>query len=338
MARRMADVVARPRRGRRARPDRPPLPAAARGVVAGRARRAAALPVRVAWSPTLGYAPVDDEVRAACEARRRGHRVARASRWSRSTTVFDHDPVDEWLTLTMAYNLRSLAAARGLAAVGAGRPAPRRPGRLRGGAHHRARPGAGRGRLPRAEPPPGRALPRRAPPAHPDVCGPAASRRRSAGRGLINGAEDFNWVRFTYPFNMTRSPAASVMGGALVGRAAHRAAAGRPPARRPGRHPLGRRARGRPRPRRGGAARRLTCRRRRVLVAGPGRRSLHVEVDDERGDRLDEAKLVRQLGAVRGGFVLSHRVPFPWSAERGNGHGERPCGRRPRIGRAVAAS
>ena len=33
------------------------------------------------------------------------------------------------------------------------------------------------------------------------------------GRGLINGVEDQNWVRFTYPFNMTRSPAATVSVG-----------------------------------------------------------------------------------------------------------------------------
>jgi aspartyl-tRNA(Asn)/glutamyl-tRNA(Gln) amidotransferase subunit A len=30
------------------------------------------------------------------------------------------------------------------------------------------------------------------------------------GLGLINGVEDLNWVRFTYAFNMTRSPAATV--------------------------------------------------------------------------------------------------------------------------------
>jgi aspartyl-tRNA(Asn)/glutamyl-tRNA(Gln) amidotransferase subunit A len=34
-----------------------------------------------------------------------------------------------------------------------------------------------------------------------------------AGQGLINGQVDANWVRFTYPFNMTRSPAASVCAG-----------------------------------------------------------------------------------------------------------------------------
>ncbi len=30
---------------------------------------------------------------------------------------------------------------------------------------------------------------------------------------MINGKADYNWVKFTYPFNMTRSPAASVCAG-----------------------------------------------------------------------------------------------------------------------------
>jgi aspartyl-tRNA(Asn)/glutamyl-tRNA(Gln) amidotransferase subunit A len=30
---------------------------------------------------------------------------------------------------------------------------------------------------------------------------------------MINGAADVNWVKFTYPFNMTRSPAATVCAG-----------------------------------------------------------------------------------------------------------------------------
>ena len=30
---------------------------------------------------------------------------------------------------------------------------------------------------------------------------------------MINGEADVNWVKFTYPFNMTRSPAASICAG-----------------------------------------------------------------------------------------------------------------------------
>ena len=42
--------------------------------------------------------------------------------------------------------------------------------------------------------------------------GPASTPVAPRG-GLINGVEDPNWVRFTYPFNMTRSPAATVCVG-----------------------------------------------------------------------------------------------------------------------------
>lgn len=30
---------------------------------------------------------------------------------------------------------------------------------------------------------------------------------------MINGTPTLNWVKFTYPFNMTRSPAASICAG-----------------------------------------------------------------------------------------------------------------------------
>lgn len=33
------------------------------------------------------------------------------------------------------------------------------------------------------------------------------------GAGHINGEVDYNWVKYTYPFNMTRSPAATVCVG-----------------------------------------------------------------------------------------------------------------------------
>jgi aspartyl-tRNA(Asn)/glutamyl-tRNA(Gln) amidotransferase subunit A len=37
--------------------------------------------------------------------------------------------------------------------------------------------------------------------------------RSLGGAGLINGTEEFNWVKMTYAFNMTRSPAATVCVG-----------------------------------------------------------------------------------------------------------------------------
>ena len=64
---RVRDAAPGPRRGDRTRPDRPALAPDAR-----RSRGVDALddlhpPRRVVWSPTLGYAPVDPEVRAVCE-------------------------------------------------------------------------------------------------------------------------------------------------------------------------------------------------------------------------------------------------------------------------------
>ena len=45
------------------------------------------------------------------------------------------------------------------------------------------------------------------------TCAAPPPPRSLGGQGLINGAPDANWVRFTYPFNMTRSPAATVCAG-----------------------------------------------------------------------------------------------------------------------------
>jgi aspartyl-tRNA(Asn)/glutamyl-tRNA(Gln) amidotransferase subunit A len=44
----------------------------------------------------------------------------------------------------------------------------------------------------------------------PTVAAPAPL---SGEPGIINGTPDLNWVRFTYPFNLTRSPAATVCAG-----------------------------------------------------------------------------------------------------------------------------
>lgn len=171
----------------------------------------ARLPVKVAWSPTLGYAPIDDEVRALCErALQRldglGVEVVEVD------SVFDEDPVSEWLTMAIAYNLRTLAPFRGtdvwkevdpllaaqvdwaadnldaLALVKAHDECYRLNLRLVELFHDV------------------RLL------VTPTCAGPPPPRSLD-GQGLINGEVDANWVRFTYPFNMTRSPAASVCVG-----------------------------------------------------------------------------------------------------------------------------
>jgi aspartyl-tRNA(Asn)/glutamyl-tRNA(Gln) amidotransferase subunit A len=167
-------------------------------------------PRKVAWSPTLGYAEVDAEVLAICE---RAIEVldSLGTEIVEIETVFDSDPVDQWLTLTGVYNLRTHAGIRGtpawdqidpvLATVidNAATTTALDVVRAEDACHalnlrlvelfHDVRllitPTV-------AAPPPLRSL---------------------GGSGIINGTADYNWVKFTYPFNLTRSPAASICAG-----------------------------------------------------------------------------------------------------------------------------
>ena len=167
-------------------------------------------PRKVAWSPTLGYAEVDAEVRAICE-RAVEVMASLGTEVVEIDTVFEEDPVDQWLLLTGAYNLRSHADLRNTEAWGQIDPVLSMV--LERSLETSALD------LVRAE----------------DACHSlnlrlvelfhevrllmtpttaAVSPLRSLrGAGLINGAEDINWVKFTYPFNMTRSPAASITAG-----------------------------------------------------------------------------------------------------------------------------
>jgi Asp-tRNA(Asn)/Glu-tRNA(Gln) amidotransferase A subunit family amidase len=173
------------------------------------------VPVKVAWSPTLGYAPLDGEVRALCEAAVR--RIeASGTEVVEVDSVFDADPVDHWLTMSTAYNTRSLLPYRGtevwekvdpLLAAMVDEAAERMTATDLVAAIdscHRLN-----ARLVElfhdvrllltptlAGPPPPRAI---------------------APAGLVNGQEDLNWARFTYPFNLTRSPAATVPVGLTAG-------------------------------------------------------------------------------------------------------------------------
>jgi aspartyl-tRNA(Asn)/glutamyl-tRNA(Gln) amidotransferase subunit A len=171
----------------------------------------ARVPVKVAWSPTLGYAPVDREVRDLCERALHlldglGVEVIEVD------SVFDQDPVSDWLTMAIAYNLRTLAPYRGTEVWSKVDPllaaqVDWAADNLDALALVKAQDACHRLNLRLVElfhdvrllltptcagPPPPRAL---------------------EGQGLINGDVDANWVRFTYPFNMTRSPAASVCVG-----------------------------------------------------------------------------------------------------------------------------
>ncbi|MHB8671172.1 MAG: amidase, partial [Acidimicrobiales bacterium] len=69
------------------------------------------VPIRIAWSPTLGYAPLDDEVRRVCEGAVRALEGLGAE-IVETDVVFAEDPMTTWLALTSAYNLRTLAEFR----------------------------------------------------------------------------------------------------------------------------------------------------------------------------------------------------------------------------------
>lgn len=168
------------------------------------------VPRQVAWSPTLGYAEVDAEVLALCE-----RAVAVLGALGADVTVVDDvfpaDPVDDWLPMAGVYNLRTLADVRGTPAWDEVDPVLAMV--VEGAA------GMSALDLVRAE----------------DRChefnvrlvdvfrtnrllvtpttAAAAPPRSLEGSGLINGTVDVNWVKFTYPFNLTRSPAASVCVG-----------------------------------------------------------------------------------------------------------------------------
>ncbi|HTT86118.1 MAG TPA: amidase family protein [Acidimicrobiales bacterium] len=171
----------------------------------------AQMPIRVAWSPTLGYAPLDDEVRRVCE---RGVSVLQSLGIEvvERDSVFDEDPVRDWLTLASAYNLRTLAPYRATEMWAHVDP-------LLAASMDWAQEHISAVDLVRAEDACHR-LNTRLVQLFRDVrllvtptCAALPPPRSLEAAGLINGQVDPNWVRFTYPFNMTRSPAATVCAG-----------------------------------------------------------------------------------------------------------------------------
>ena len=170
----------------------------------------AQIPTTVVWSPTLGYAPVDREVLELCE---RAVQTLGTLGVDVQTvdTVFDKDPIGPWLTLASVYNLRTLEPHRDgdkwdkvdplLAAMVSMSESTTAVDLVRAEdtCHYLNVRLVELFRDARLLLTPTMAAP--APP------------RSLGGAGLINGTEDLNWVRFTYPFNLTRSPAASVCVG-----------------------------------------------------------------------------------------------------------------------------
>jgi aspartyl-tRNA(Asn)/glutamyl-tRNA(Gln) amidotransferase subunit A len=166
------------------------------------------VPLTVAWSPTLGYAPVDAEVRSVCEQAvavlgELGAEVVEVD------TVFPDDPVPSWLTLACTYLLNAIDGFRGSEVWERIDPG------VRAVAEWAASLGAVE--VVRAEDDCHRLNVRLVQlfrDVHllltPTTAAPAP---RCGDVGVINGVPDLNWVRFTYPFNMTRSPAATVCAG-----------------------------------------------------------------------------------------------------------------------------
>jgi aspartyl-tRNA(Asn)/glutamyl-tRNA(Gln) amidotransferase subunit A len=170
------------------------------------------VPMAVAWSPTLGYAPVDAEVLSICE-RAVGVLADAGARVMEIETVFPADPIWTWLTLTNVFLARTLEAWR------------ETPDweRLDAGIRESAEYGLKSTGVDVVK-----AI---------DECHmlnlclvdlfhevrllvtptTAAVAPRSEQPGVINGEEDLNWVRFTYPFNLTRSPAGTVCAGFTEG-------------------------------------------------------------------------------------------------------------------------
>lgn len=168
------------------------------------------LPFRIAWSPTLGYAKPDVEVLKVCEQalsilESMGNEIVQIDK------LFDADPLSDWLNIVGACSLRSMESLRShcdwdtvdpmlLAMIDAARTTPatdliasidnchRMNLRLVELFHD------------------ARLL------ITPTTAGTAPPLALD-GAGLINGLVDPNWVQFTYPFNMTRSPAATVCAG-----------------------------------------------------------------------------------------------------------------------------
>lgn len=166
-------------------------------------------PRKVGWSPTLGYAQADGEVLAVCEAA-----VRRLEALGSEVVLIDEvladDPVRDWLALVGTACLRTLdrfhhsdvwgSLDPGLVALMEWARASVTPVQVVEAidACHRIN-------LAFVD-----LFHEVSLLLTPTVAGQTP---RVGENGTINGEQDANWVRFTYPFNMTRSPAGTVCAG-----------------------------------------------------------------------------------------------------------------------------
>jgi aspartyl-tRNA(Asn)/glutamyl-tRNA(Gln) amidotransferase subunit A len=166
-------------------------------------------PRKVGWAPTLGYATVDKEVLALCEAALRtleglGTEVVDVD------PVFDADPGVPWLTLAMASDERSVGHLRGtddwerldpghvalIDHFGATTSGADVMAAIDACHTHNVRLVELFHRVPLL--------------LTPTIAGQPGL---IGEQGTVNGEPTPTWVSFTYPFNMTRSPAGTVCVG-----------------------------------------------------------------------------------------------------------------------------
>jgi Asp-tRNA(Asn)/Glu-tRNA(Gln) amidotransferase A subunit family amidase len=167
-------------------------------------------PQRVVWSPTLGYARVDDEIAAVCQAAVDAL-AARGTEVIRVDDVFAADPGLEWLQLSVVANLRTIQAAD---------PDGSRWGDLDpdlAGMLGYIRDHTTNTTALEVQDLAHRLNVRLVEVLHqaPLLLTPTVAGQTPVGSasGTVGGVEDVGWVGFTYPFNLTRSPAGSVCVG-----------------------------------------------------------------------------------------------------------------------------
>ncbi len=166
-------------------------------------------PARVGWSPTLGYALVDAEVLAACEAV-----LARLESLGTEVVlvdpVFHGDPAMSWIQMAMTGNERALGHLRGTADwdrldAGHRRLIDAFGVRQTGSELLEAFDACHTTNLQLCEV--FEQVPLLLTPTVAGFPGPPGS------DGTVNGYPTPAWVAFSYPFNMTRSPAGTVCAG-----------------------------------------------------------------------------------------------------------------------------
>jgi aspartyl-tRNA(Asn)/glutamyl-tRNA(Gln) amidotransferase subunit A len=167
-------------------------------------------PRRVAWAPTLGYARLDPEVLAVCEAAI-NHLADLGTEVIEVESVFPEDPLDDWLALVAVFCQRELEPFRDTDVWGS-----IDPGLMALMEWARATVSATRV-VDAVDSCHGLNLAlvdlfhRTSLLLTPTVAGQAPQAGEMMGR--IDGEEDANWVQMTYGFNMTRSPAGTVCAG-----------------------------------------------------------------------------------------------------------------------------